>query len=754
VGQAYLEHENFAAAAEQFRAALQSAELTEEERQLARLGLGEASLGLGETAAAQEVLGELLAASAATPGVAGPDRQAVTQAGGLVPLAYYRLGEAHREAGDCQGAIGAYETYLRSKTEVTAYILPLIAGCHQELGNAQAAASALEQASEAPAEAGANISLRFRAAESRLALQDFQAALGQYDRIIELAGDDAPRGRASFLAGQAAQQAGDTESAIAYFLSAVNDYPRAPDSRSALIALLDASVPVDEFQRGLVNFYARAYEPAMASFNRYLAANEEHREDAHLFVAWSAEALGNLEGALAQMDVYLEATTPQGEGEPSDDHLRGWLERARLLARSELRQQAIADYEQFLALAPTSDESAGVAWSIATLIEELGDPLAAAGAYRQAAEDYPTSEQAAEALYRAGLLEWQNGRDEKAFEAWTAAVTDHPQREYGSAALVALFRHASADELDAFRELAASGPLESYPGVRAWHLASDMAPYERPERIDLTMSQNAVRQTERWLARRFSIDAFVDEGISSLGGLAADGRLIRGAELWRIGLKHEAKGELESLRRALVSDALGSARLAVYLSELGLYRSSILAAANVLRLAGASVFEAPEFLGRLVYPVYYADLVLAEAEKYGYDPLLQFALIRQESLFESFATSSAVAQGLSQVIPATGEYIAGRLNWPDFDNDDLYRPYVGIAFGAYYLDQQLDAFDGNVAAALSAYNGGPGNAARWMAQGPEDIDGFLEVVDFWETREYVRRIYLGQAVYRYLYGAD
>ncbi len=171
-----------------------------------------------------------------------------------------------------------------------------------------------------------------------------------------------------------------------------------------------------------------------------------------------------------------------------------------------------------------------------------------------------------------------------------------------------------------------------------------------------------------------------------------------------------------------------------------------------MRLADLTVIETPIFIGKLAYPVNYSDLIEDEAENYSFYTLLQFDLIRQESLFESFATSYAAAQGLSQVIPDTGAYIAQSLNWPDFRNEDLYKPYVGIAFGAYYLDQQLDAFEGDVAAALSAYNGGPGNAARWFDQAGHDIDLYREIVAFSETREYIDRIYEGHTIYRFLYG--
>ncbi len=192
--------------------------------------------------------------------------------------------------------------------------------------------------------------------------------------------------------------------------------------------------------------------------------------------------------------------------------------------------------------------------------------------------------------------------------------------------------------------------------------------------------------------------------------------------------------------------------MALYFSELGLYRSSIISAASLLRQVGATVFDAPRFLGRLAYPVYYADLIMPLAQQYGFDPRLQFALVRQESLFESFARSGAAAQGLSQVIPDTGAWIAQRLAWPNFVNEDLYKPYVGLHFGAYYLSEQLRNFDGHVHAALAAYNGGPGNAARWFDLAGADHDRYVDVVDFPETRLYIERIYEGFNAYRHLYG--
>ena len=116
-----------------------------------------------------------------------------------------------------------------------------------------------------------------------------------------------------------------------------------------------------------------------------------------------------------------------------------------------------------------------------------------------------------------------------------------------------------------------------------------------------------------------------------------------------------------------------------------------LAARGASRLAGlwpnGSIRTAPPAVQRLSYPLAYADLLSVEAGARSLDPLLLAALIRQESLFEPAAESYAGARGLGQVMPATGEGIARSLNMADFVLDDLYRPWVSVRFGAYYLSR-------------------------------------------------------------------
>ena len=161
--------------------------------------------------------------------------------------------------------------------------------------------------------------------------------------------------------------------------------------------------------------------------------------------------------------------------------------------------------------------------------------------------------------------------------------------------------------------------------------------------------------------------------------------------------------------------------------------------------------DTPLALQKLIYPIHFPDLILPAAEKYDLDPAVFLGLVRQESLFGSAAISSAAARGLTQVIPSTGRSIAQQLAWPDYRDELLYRPYVSVEFGSFYLGQGIEGAGGNVPQALAGYNGGPGNAAYWRKLAGEDDDLFVELVSFAETQLYLRTIAVQAGHYRRLY---
>ncbi len=126
----------------------------------------------------------------------------------------------------------------------------------------------------------------------------------------------------------------------------------------------------------------------------------------------------------------------------------------------------------------------------------------------------------------------------------------------------------------------------------------------------------------------------------------------------------------------------------------------------------------------------------------GLDGMFLLSVARQESLFESFATSYADARGVLQIIPTTGLEISGREGWPPgYSSDDLYRPIVSVRLGSRYLADQRDLFDGDLYAALSAYNAGPGNTLAWIELAPDDPDLFLEILRLEQPQNYIKSIF-------------
>jgi soluble lytic murein transglycosylase len=192
--------------------------------------------------------------------------------------------------------------------------------------------------------------------------------------------------------------------------------------------------------------------------------------------------------------------------------------------------------------------------------------------------------------------------------------------------------------------------------------------------------------------------------------------------------------------------------LSLLFEEMGLYRLSMISMARLLEFSPARLVEdAPVFLQKRVYPQPFADLIVREAEANGLDPLLYFSLIRQESQFEEGARSAAAAQGLAQIIPDTGHWVAAQLGHPDYSNEQIYLPYVNLRFGAYYLGWARDYLDGNLISALVGYNAGPGNAHSWRERYGDDDPWYIERLDFNEPRVYVQTILQNLYHYNRLY---
>ena len=159
-------------------------------------------------------------------------------------------------------------------------------------------------------------------------------------------------------------------------------------------------------------------------------------------------------------------------------------------------------------------------------------------------------------------------------------------------------------------------------------------------------------------------------------------------------------------------------------------------------------------LMQILYPLPFADLIVAEAREKGVDPYFAAALIRQESAFRPAVVSPAGAIGLMQVMPATGRLVAQQLGIPAFSPEDLKAPEINVMIGMRYLADRLKTFGQRPELALAAYNAGTSRVVVWQ-EFPEAADPelFAERIPYEETREYVRIVQLNARIYNALYGS-
>jgi soluble lytic murein transglycosylase len=151
----------------------------------------------------------------------------------------------------------------------------------------------------------------------------------------------------------------------------------------------------------------------------------------------------------------------------------------------------------------------------------------------------------------------------------------------------------------------------------------------------------------------------------------------------------------------------------------------------------------------LRFPVLYRDEINRNAVRQGLEPAIMYGLVRQESVFDPYAHSSAGARGLMQIMPGTGQHIAAKLHerWGSAVN--LFDPELNLKYGAFYYKQLLERFDGHVALAAAGYNAGPQRVARWrpdFRSVPADI--WIETIPFKETRKYVSSVLTYSMIYQ------
>ena len=153
-------------------------------------------------------------------------------------------------------------------------------------------------------------------------------------------------------------------------------------------------------------------------------------------------------------------------------------------------------------------------------------------------------------------------------------------------------------------------------------------------------------------------------------------------------------------------------------------------------------------------PLRHEDIIRQQAKDKHLDAALIAGVIYAETKFRA-RRSSAGAEGLMQITPATARFIAHRSGGVGFRASDLGDPQINIQYGAYYLRYLLDRYGGNETLALAAYNGGEGNVDRWLVRASKGARAFTRSdIPFSETRAYVDRVQQARSDYRDTYADE
>ena len=181
---------------------------------------------------------------------------------------------------------------------------------------------------------------------------------------------------------------------------------------------------------------------------------------------------------------------------------------------------------------------------------------------------------------------------------------------------------------------------------------------------------------------------------------------------------------------------------------------TVLAVAVAASLGGLALLAFDHTLHHKGLPLSDAGVIRQQAAKKHLDPALIAAVIYAETKFEP-RPSSAGAQGLMQILPATAYFIAHLSGATRFTAGDLATPSINVAYGSYYLRYLLNHYSGNEAMAVAAYNGGLANVDSWLARASAEGRALtVEAIPFNETRAYVQRVLKAQQAYRATYPCE
>ena len=274
-----------------------------------------------------------------------------------------QIGDLFLIAGNSSQAIAQYELALHDSTLSSSQrvdFLERIAGAETSLGHPEIAATRLGEA--------------------------FQAA-----------SDNETRAEAEYRWGLALDASKDHATALTHWQHALATYPDQDGGYESLVALLDGQASVDDYQRGLADYYSKSYSPAVLAFNRYIAANPKNSAAALYYEGLAYLENGQTSLAVSTFDALLLKY-------PNDSRRADALyNKARAYDAATDTDKAVAAYNQFADLYPTDSRADDSLWKAAQSLHNAGRVSDARAEYEKLVANFPSSPNSAPAIFIVGF---------------------------------------------------------------------------------------------------------------------------------------------------------------------------------------------------------------------------------------------------------------------------------------------------------------------------------------------------------------
>ncbi|MEX2582942.1 MAG: transglycosylase SLT domain-containing protein [Gemmatimonadota bacterium] len=672
---------------------------------------------------------------------------------------WYWLARAREQGGDDREAVEAYDRFLalrRDDNSATTVVAELRRGLTLlRLGDGAAGAGVLDGvrtrvpqigdwmrvlSAEALAESGdtaaarmavdgltADAGMRHR---GRMALVDAYDSAGDRAGAVRVAlslrdagGSAAQRAELTAEAGRLALAAGDDDVARQALRAAMDAAPGSAAGRSAATLMLELPGLTAEERLAIAEIHARHGNAARAVEGFRIALDS---------------GLGSTE---RQREIRLSlgrALFSAGESSRAETVLRPLFDAPPALAREALlltgrsqyrrgdQQQAFETFRILADRFPGSVEGSEGLFLVADLSHDDGRLAQAGATYRQVASDFRGTDRAGLSLMRLSGMRYLARDFTGAAALWEEYRSTYPNGERWLQST-----YWAARSYDALGDSAAAEAL-----------------YDSTRNRD-PLSYYALLGSERLGQPYWPIPMSTAPGPDAAAEERVSGWIAAVDVLREAGLHAEANAEAQRIAELAGDDPTLLYPLAESLNERGYALRGIPLGQRIQR---ASSEMNPRLL-RILYPLPYRDLVVAEAREQGLDPFVVAALTRQESLFTARISSPVGARGLMQIMPETGSALARGVGISEWDAELLFNPEINVHLGTIYLAEQMRRYDGSLPSVFSAYNAGPHRIDAW-SDFPEygDEELFTERIPYRETRDYVKILTRNIAIYRGLYG--